>query len=116
MANPKIVDASEVKKRPRKAPATRLIESLPPGYLTARQMAEKFDVNIETIRRLGRAVDGSGQPRFTAPSKAARSGDLIVWLYTPADVEEIAEYFGERYTAPPSPKKSARKTTTRKGK
>jgi transposase len=92
----KIVDASEVKRQPRKAPATRMIESLPPGLMTARQVADKFDVNIETIRRLARAKDSDGNDRFTAPSKAAKSGELIIWVYTAEDINELAEYFGER--------------------
>jgi hypothetical protein len=94
----KIVDAGEVKRRPKKAPATRMIEQIPEGLFTARQVAEKFGVNIETIRRLGRAKDANGKPRFKAPSKAAKNGELIVWVYTPEDVEELAEYFGERPT------------------
>ena len=96
MKTPQIVDAAEVKRVPKKAPATRMIEALPPGLLTARQVAEKFDVNIETIRRLARAKDSEGNERFTAPSKAAKSGELIIWVYTPDDVDELAEYFGKR--------------------
>lgn len=96
MAKPQIVDAAEVRRSPRKAPATRIIEQLPDGYLTARQVAERFEVNIETIRRLARAVNSDGKPRFQAPSKAARTGELIIWVYTPDDVDELAEYFGER--------------------
>lgn len=96
MVNPKIVDAADVKRHPRKSPATRLIESLPPDLLTARQVAEKFDVSIETIRRLGRARLSDGTPKFKAPSKAARTGDLVVWLYTPTDLDELAEYFGRK--------------------
>lgn len=94
MANPKIVDASEIKMRPRKSPATRLAESLPDGMLSARQVAEHFDVNIETIRRLARAKDENGKPKFNAPSKAARQGDLIIWAYTQEDMDELSEYFG----------------------
>ena len=96
MKTPQIVDADEVKQRPRKAPATRMIEALPPGLLTARDVAEKFEVNIETIRRLARAKDSDGNDRFTAPSKAAKSGELIIWVYTPEDVDELAEYFGKK--------------------
>jgi hypothetical protein len=96
MKTPQIVDAAEVKQRPRKAPATRMIEALPPGLLTARDVAEMFEVNIETIRRLARAKDSDGKDRFTAPSKAAKSGELIIWVYTPEDVDELAEYFGKR--------------------
>jgi hypothetical protein len=109
MVNPKIVDASEVKRRPRKAPATRLIESLPPDLLTARQVAEKYDVSIETIRRLGRQKDADGNPRFKAPSKAARTGDLVVWLYTPEDLTELAQYFGRKEPSTNTPKRKARK-------
>ena len=111
MVNPKIVDASEVKRHPRKSPATRLIESLPPGLLTGRQVAEKFDVSIETIRRLGRAKLSDGTPRFTAPSKAARTGDLVVWLYTPADLRELAEYFGRKE---PSTNNTTKKKATKR--
>lgn len=96
MKTPQIVDAAEVKQRPRKAPATRMIEALPPGLLTARDVAAKFEVNIETIRRLARAKDSDGNDRFTAPSKAAKSGELIIWVYTPEDVDELAEYFGKK--------------------
>lgn len=92
----KIVDSKDIKTRTRKAPATRMIEELPPGMLIARQVAELFGVNIETIRRLARAKNEDGKPRFTAPSKAAKSGDLVIWVYTPDDVDELAEYFGER--------------------
>lgn len=93
---PQIVDASTVRKQVRKAPATRMIEQLPEGFLTARQVAEKFEVNIETIRRLARAKDQKGKAKFKAPSKAAVSGELIIWVYTPADVAELAAYFGGR--------------------
>jgi len=107
MVNPKIVDASEIKRRPRKAPATRLIEALPPDLLTARQVAEHFDVSIETIRRLGRAQLSDGTSKFKAPSKAARTGDLVVWLYTKEDMKELAEYFGRK--EPTNNRRRARK-------
>ena len=60
----------------RKAPATRLKESLPPDLLTARDVAERFEVNIETIRRLARKKDANGNKAYKAPSKAARTGDM----------------------------------------
>jgi hypothetical protein len=105
MKTPQIVDASEIKRVPKKAPATRMIEALPPDLLTARQVAEKFEVNIETIRRLARAKDAEGNDRFNAPSKAAKSGELIIWVYTPEDVDELAEYFGRRIPKTKRPKK-----------
>ena len=109
MVNPKIVDAAEVKRRPRKAPATRMIEALPDDLRTARQVAEHFDVSIETIRRLGRAKLSDGTPKFKAPSKAARTGDLVVWLYTDDDLAELAEYFGAKQPSNNKPKRRARK-------
>lgn len=105
MKPPEIVDANEVKQRPRKAPATRMIEQIPDGLFTARDLSELFDVNIETIRRLARAKDADGNDRFTAPSKAAKQGELIIWVYTPDDVEEMAEYFGKKIPKPSGRKK-----------
>ena len=95
-----LVDAAEIKQRPRKAPATRMIEQLPKGHLTARQVAEKFDKNIETIRRLARQVDYDGNRKFKAPSKAMRSGDLVIWVYTPEYIKELAAHFGQRVSRP----------------
>jgi hypothetical protein len=97
---PQIVDAAEVKQRPRKAPATRMIEQIPDGLMTARDLSVMFDVNIETIRRLARAKNSDGSDKFIAPSKAAKQGELIIWVYTPADVEELAEYFGKKIPKP----------------
>ena len=105
MAKPQIVDSSEVKQVTRTAPATRLTESLrAEGYLTAEDLADKFDVGIETIRRLSRKKNEDGSKRYKGPSKAARSGDLHVWGYTPEDVAELAEYFGQ-----PVPRKRGKK-------
>ena len=103
----KIVDADTVKQQPKKAPATRMIEAIPKGLLTARQVAEHFEVNIETIRRLARATNDDGSARFKAPSKAAKQGELIIWIYTPEDVDELAEYFGEK--TPVKSKRGGRK-------
>lgn len=109
MVTPKIVDATEIKRHPRKSPATRMIESVPPGLLTAKEVAAHFEVSIETIRRLGRDKLSDGSPRFTAPSKAAKQGDLVVWLYTPQDMAELAEYFGRKAPSTTPPKRKARK-------
>lgn len=104
MVNPKIVDAADVQRRPRKSPATRLIESVPDDLRTARELATHFEVSIETIRRLGRQRLSDGTPKFKGPSKAAKTGDLHVWLYTEEDVAELADYFGQK-----GPKKVATK-------
>jgi predicted phage gp36 major capsid-like protein len=92
----KIVDSKEIKRKPKVSPASRMIEALPADLFSARQVADHFGVNIETIRRLARAKDSDGNPKFTAPSKAAKNGDLVVWVYTQDDIDELAEYFGEK--------------------
>ena len=93
---PKVVDAKTVKPQSRKAPATRIIEALEGDYLTTRQVAEYFEVNIETIRRLSKATNADGTEKIKGPSKATKSGSMVIWLYTPEDVEEIRAYFEDR--------------------
>lgn len=87
MKNPKVVDISEVKVAKRTSPATRIIESLDGEYYTMRQTAEMIDVHIETLRRICRTS------RVKAPSKATTQGQLVIYLFTPEDVEEVREYF-----------------------
>lgn len=93
---PKVVDAKTVTPATRKAPATRIIEALDGDYMTTRQVSEYFEVNIETIRRLSKAKNADGSDKITGPSKATKSGAMIIWLYTPSDVEEIRSYFEDR--------------------
>jgi len=93
---PKVVDAKSVKPQSRKAPATRIIEALDGDYMTTRQVADYFEVNIETIRRLSKAKNADGSDRIRGPSKATKSGAMIIWLYTPSDVDEIRDYFEDR--------------------
>ena len=35
-------------------------------------------------------------PRVNAPSKATKSGKLVIYLFTPEDVEEVKAYFSDR--------------------
>lgn len=84
---PTVVDVGEVKAMTRTSPATRIIEALDGEYFTMRQTAEMVDVHIETLRRLCRTS------RVNAPSKATRQGQLVIYLFTPADVEEVRSYF-----------------------
>lgn len=93
---PKVVDAKTVKTQTRKAPATRIIEALEGDFMTTRQVAEYFEVNIETIRRLSKAKFADGKDKIKGPSKATKSGSMVIWLYTPDDVEEIRNYFEDR--------------------
>ena len=93
-AKPKVVDAKSVKPPTRKAPATRIIEALEGDYMTTRQVAEYFEVNIETIRRLSKARNQDGKEKIKGPCKATKSGSMVIYLFTPEDVEEIWKYFG----------------------
>ena len=87
---PKIYDVADVKAESRTSPAQRIIDSLDGEFYTMRQTAEMCGVHIETLRRLCRT------PRVKAPSKATKSGKMVIYLFTPEDVEEVKEYFGGR--------------------
>lgn len=87
---PQVYDAKDVQAETRTSPAQRIIDSLDGEYLTMRQTAELCGVHIETLRRLCRT------PRVTAPSKATKSGKLVIYLFTPEDVAEVQAYFADR--------------------
>ena len=88
--NPEIFDSSEVEAQSRISPAKRIIDALPEEYMTMRQTAEEIGVHIETLRRLCRT------DRVKAPTKATRQGLLVIYLFTPEDVEEVRNYFHGR--------------------
>lgn len=87
---PKVYKASEVQAETRTSPAQRIIDSLDGEYKTMRQTAEECGVHIETLRRLCRT------DRVNAPSNATKSGKLVIYLFTPEDVEEVKNYFSGR--------------------
>lgn len=90
MNPPEIFDAADVVTEKRISPAQRIINSLDGEYLTMRQVAELMGVHIETMRRLSRSDS------VKAPSKATRRGKLVIYLFTPEDVEEVTAYFENR--------------------
>ena len=93
---PQIVSTNDVVARPRKSPATMIIESVSDDYLTMRDMAERYGVHLETMRRICKAVDKEGNPRLTAPSAAAQQGGLVIYLFTEEDVDEMDAYMATR--------------------
>jgi transposase len=93
---PKVVDASSVVPTKRKSPVTALIESLGDEYKTVADVAEHFGVHKETVRRLIKAKNPDGTPKINAPSKAAQAGEMIIYLFTDEDMEELEEYFGKK--------------------
>lgn len=96
MGNVRIIDAQDAEPPRRKSPATVIIESVGDDYETMRTMAERYDVNVETIRRLCKAVDDDGNPRVKAPSKAVQQGGLTIYLFTKEDVKELDEYMSNK--------------------
>jgi len=87
---PKVYSSSEVKAETRTSPAQLIINSLEGEYYTMRQTAEMCGVHIETLRRLCRT------PRVKAPSNATKSGRMVIYLFTPEDVQECRDYFSDR--------------------
>lgn len=82
-----IVDAKDVVPQTRVSPVTALLNDIEGDYLTMRQTAQKVDVHIETLRRLCRTS------RVNAPSKAVTRGSMVIYLFTPEDVQEVEDYF-----------------------
>lgn len=88
---PKVYDAADLPPIRRQSPAQRIIDQLDGEYYTMRQTAELCGVHIETLRRLCRT------PRVKAPSKATKTGKMLIYLFTPDDVEEVQNYFKDRF-------------------
>lgn len=79
-----------MKAQTRISPATRILNELDGEWYTMGQTAEKIGVHIETLRRLCRT------DRVKAPSNAVQQGQLVIYLFTPEDVEEVRQYFNGR--------------------
>jgi len=89
----KIVSAAEAAagaKGSRKSPAHLLLESLDGNYMTFNQLAKRYGVHVETLRRLCRT------DRVNAPSEAVVSGEMTMYLFNEADVAELDEYFDRK--------------------
>ena len=87
---PKVYDVGDVKTETRTSPAQRIIDSLPGTFYTMRQTADLCGVHVETLRRLCRT------DRVKAPTKATKTGKMVIYLFTPEDVEEVQTYFNGR--------------------
>lgn len=93
---PKIVSSSDVEPQSRKSPAAVLIESVGDEYMTMKKMAARYGVHIETMRRVAKATDKSGQKVLKAPSAAVQQGGLVIYLFTEDDVAEVDAYMLDR--------------------
>jgi len=94
---PKLVSTEGlVTRNKRKSPAQLIVESLEGDWMTTKQMAERWNVHVETMRRLAKARNEDGTPKVKAPSQAVQVGDMTIYLYSPEDVKEIDEYFKKK--------------------
>ncbi len=94
--NVKIVSTDSIKPASRKSPVTLILESLGGDYKPVSDMAARYGVHTETIRRLIKAKDSDGNPKVKAPSQAAHQGEMVIYLFTEEDVKEMDEYMGSK--------------------
>jgi hypothetical protein len=91
-----LVPASEVTHPKRKSPAELIKDQLDPDQLTLQDVAARYGLHPETIRRVIRKKDAEGNSVVNAPSLAVRQGGLVVYVFTPDDIEELDAYFARR--------------------
>jgi hypothetical protein len=89
---PKVVPIAEAPVHKRQSPATRIIESLDGNYETMGTMAKRYDIHIETMRRLCKARNPDGTKKVQGPSEAVTQGDLVIYLFNENDVEAMDAY------------------------
>lgn len=96
MSEVKIISSKEAVPQTRKSPAELLLEQIPEGYMSVKDMAERYGVHVQTIRRLAKMTNNDGTPRVKAPSAAIQQGGLVIYLFTEEDVEEMDAYMGRK--------------------
>jgi hypothetical protein len=85
--SPEIINASEIKRSPRKSPADQLLDDLEGDFSKLTDVAREVGVHPETLRRLCRT------DKVNAPSHAVQQGGMTMYLFTPEDVDELKSYF-----------------------
>ncbi len=73
-----------------KSPMQRILDTIPEGYMTHLQVAELYGVHKETIKRLGRTDKVQG------PSAQKEHGQVLIEIWTPSDLEDLAQYYADR--------------------
>lgn len=92
----KIISSKDAVPQTRKSPAEMILDSIPDGYLSVREMAERYNVHIQTIRRLIKARNEDGTEKVKAPSHAVQQGGLVIYLFSTEDVAELDAYMGRK--------------------
>lgn len=72
------------------SPADRLVADLPRPYYKLSDVAKILNKSPATIRRLMRGK------KVKAPSYKIEQGGMLVYLFTPEDIEEIRAYYGSQ--------------------
>lgn len=70
------------------SPADRLILSLPGTYYKLTQVAQILDKSPTTIRRITKSN------KVKAPSYQIKQGHNMYYLFTPEDLTELKNYYG----------------------
>lgn len=90
-----VIPIEDAVPQTRKSPAAELIDNAGPGYLTMKKMAERYDVHIETMRRLCKLYK-DGEKVLKAPTSAIQQGKLLIYLFNEKDVAEVDAYMTKR--------------------
>jgi len=93
---PRVVPIEDAPIRKRKSPATQIIESLGPEYKTMGAMAKRYDIHVETLRRLCKARYSDGTKRVQGPSEAVTQCELVIYLFNKDDVAAMDEYMANK--------------------
>jgi predicted transcriptional regulator len=91
-----VIDSDDAKPQKRKSPATAILEDLGSDYMTVSDIAARYGLHRETIRRLIRQTKDDGTKVVKAPSKAVQQGGMVIYLFTKDDVEELDAYMSKR--------------------
>jgi hypothetical protein len=93
----KVIDADQavVNSGIKRSPVTELARAAG-DFLIMSEVAQRYGVHVETIRRITRLTDEDGQKKLKAPSKALQQGKMVVYLFTEEDVKEMDAYMNER--------------------
>lgn len=75
-------------RRTRRSPVQAIIDSLDGEYYTISQASKMTGVSVNTLRNWYR----SPTKNMRAPSKQTTSGEMVIYLYTPEDIQEIQDH------------------------
>lgn len=86
---------TKIKYKPGEAPAKAYIRSLGIEGLLASEVADEVGCSVNLVRKLQK------DPDIKAPSLEVGYGKNKIYVYLPADVEEIRTYWNDRRTLRP---------------